>query len=573
MSCPTVPNKIASVVLSVLIGVGLALTLPADPASADTPRQRQWWFDQLHLEEAQRITRGAGVTIGMVDTGVDPSHPDLAGADITGTDTWSSRRDGMRDVYAPYGHGTAMASLMVGRGNDGGILGVAPEAKLKVYAATYNTNPFHKGYDEESIAAGIGWLVEQRVDVILLAFGSSTSNTDAQNAALRSAELYGIPVIAAAGNTPGNYGPDDEVEFPAATPGVLAVGSTGRDGEFAEVSVHGKEMFVGAPGYDLDAATSSQVAHYNGEPYSGNAGTSDASAITAGVVALIAAAHPEASREEIVHRLQTTAVDTGEPGRDEYTGYGRIDPLAAITASVDPAEVPPAPRARTADLTWHAYSRTPGPVAATLAEQTALWRTAGSVAAVALVAVAVTWRRSPRVRWFTRAVASGLVIATAATVGMVAEQFARPPTAVFSYPEYAVTPPDDEGDTYLPLCKSVYDEVGLVTGKFLRGHRGIDPPSCSTEVYDVKIEPIDPVSAHDGQLDAYADCPGGDSATVQIVSGVITCTGGNVTVLVMHRRKIVITIDSAYYRSNPDTSHPVIVLMAQIVVDEMRKLP
>ena len=571
MSCPTVPNKIVSVALSVLIGVGLALTLPADPASADTPRQRQWWFDQLHLEEAQRITRGAGVTIGMVDTGVDPSHPDLAGADITGTDSWSAKRDGMRDVYAPYGHGTAMASLMVGQGNDGGVLGVAPEAKLKVYSAVYDTNPYHRGYDEDSIAAGIAWLVEQRVDVILLALSGDAPSTEAQDAALRSAERYDIPVIAGAGNAPDGFHAD-RVGSPASIPGVIAVGATGRDGKYSEVSVHGKEMFVAAPGDDLEAAVSSQVAHYDGGLYTTTSGTSDASAITAGVVALIAAAHSAASREEIAHRLQRTAVDTGEPGRDEYTGYGRVDALAAITVSVDPAEVPPAPRARTADLTWHAYSRRPGPVPATLAGQTGLWLTAGAVLAVALVAIAVTWRRSPRVRWPTRAIAGALVIAVVVTVGIVAVPFFRPPPA-FTYPEYAANPPTGEDEQYRPLCTALSDEGGLVTGKFLRGAFSKSPPTCATDDFNVRFEPIDPDKAQGGQRDGYADCPGGDRATVQIVSGVITCTDDNITALVMRGRRIVITLKFAYDRSDPTKAHQVTLLLAQIIVDEMRKLP
>src|ERR1043165_3213309 len=94
-----------------MAAVGILVVWPT-PAHADSVRDSEWMVDALKLPEAHKIATGEGVTVGIVDTGVDSTHPDLAGVVVAGKDSWSEAGDGQTDAT---GHGTAMASLVAGR--------------------------------------------------------------------------------------------------------------------------------------------------------------------------------------------------------------------------------------------------------------------------------------------------------------------------------------------------------------------------------------------------------------------------------------------------------------------------
>src|SRR5690554_7906274 len=121
--------------LAVLASLAIAASVlvVASPASADSIRDRQYWLNQYGISSAWNTTKGAGVTVAVIDTGIDGSHPDLTGQVVAGTDVSGvGGPGGQTPVGSSSEHGTMVASLLAGHGhgNGAGVIGVAPEAKL-----------------------------------------------------------------------------------------------------------------------------------------------------------------------------------------------------------------------------------------------------------------------------------------------------------------------------------------------------------------------------------------------------------------------------------------------------------
>ncbi len=288
--------------------------LPAAPAYADQVRDAEWHLSFLHVAEAQRISQGDGIVVGVLDVGVDATHPDLAGSVLPGTDLVDSGGDGHRDED---GHGTGVAGLIAahGRGTSG-ILGIAPRAKI--LPVRYHTQTL-VGH----LPGGIDWAVEHGAKVICIASGGS--DDPLLRYAVERAIAADVVVVAAAGNRPG----DLRVIFPAAYSGVLAAAGVDRNGNHADISTTGPEVVLAAPAVKV-ALT------YPGARYVTSDGTSWATAILAGAAALVRAKFPSLPAEEVIHRLTATAIDKGPPGRDDEYGYGVVDLVAALTKDVPP---------------------------------------------------------------------------------------------------------------------------------------------------------------------------------------------------------------------------------------------
>jgi type VII secretion-associated serine protease mycosin len=310
--------------LVALIGPPLALLVPAGPASADDVRDAEWQLTFLDIARVHQINQGDGVTVAVVDTGVDGNHPDLAGNVLQGTSVISG--DAGNGWAAELDHGTAMAGLIAAHGHDNaGILGIAPKAKIL---------PFRVGTDARlestgAVATAIETAAQDGVRVISLSLGS-LGGSPALQLAVEHARKADVVVVAAMGNLP----KDVRVGCPACYDGVVAVGGVDRNGNHAPTSVTGPQMVVSAPGVDV-ASTGAHGTYRLG------VGTSDATAITAGVVALIRARYPTMSAVDVVHRLTATATDKGPTGRDDQYGYGIVNPYAALTADI-PATSPSA---------------------------------------------------------------------------------------------------------------------------------------------------------------------------------------------------------------------------------------
>jgi subtilisin family serine protease len=157
----------------------------------------------------------------------------------------------------------------------------------------------------------------------------SLGGSSALQLAVEHAQQADVVVVAAMGNQP-----QVRIGCPACYDGVVAVTAVDRHGDHASISLTGPQAVVSAPGVDV-ASTGS----HNG--YRLGTGTSDATAITAGVIALIRAKYPKMSAVDVVHRLTATATDKGPTGRDDEYGYGIVNPYAALTADI-PAVSPSA---------------------------------------------------------------------------------------------------------------------------------------------------------------------------------------------------------------------------------------
>ncbi|MGW2300282.1 type VII secretion-associated serine protease mycosin [Streptomyces sp. NPDC001809] len=317
---------------AVLLATAFAV-LPATttPAYADTIRARQWGLQALHTEEAWRTTQGEGITVAVLDTGVDAEHPDLAGSVLTGRDLvgfGASRGD-----RAWARHGTAMAGIIAGHGHgpDGGdgVLGIAPDARILpvrvILESTDKARDKARKTRGTALADGIRWAADHGADVINMSLGddSKSAHPDAgEDAAVQYALAKGVSVVASAGNG-GEKG--DHISYPAAYPGVIAVTAVDRYGTHASFSTRRWYATVSAPGVDIAIADPDQR-YYEGW------GTSAAAAFASGAVALVRSAHPDLTPAQVKRLLIDTARNRPEGGRSDAKGYGTVDPAAAIEA-------------------------------------------------------------------------------------------------------------------------------------------------------------------------------------------------------------------------------------------------
>jgi type VII secretion-associated serine protease mycosin len=304
--------------------------LPGTPV-ADEP----WAQARYGLAAVHEITEGRGVTIAVLDSGVDPTHPQLAGAVQGGGDLLNSSGTGLEDCV---GHGTSVASIIAARRADGiAFVGVAPQARI-LSIRVGDRRQTEEGYvgtgDIAALVNGIQRAVaaQPRPAVLNLSI-STTTDSPALRTAIRSALAADIVVVAAVGNL---HGDGDPTPYPAAYDGVVGVGAIGPTSGRWEASQVGPYVDLVAPG---DAVLT--AARLGGHvPQSG---TSFATPFVAGTAALIRARWPGLDRAEVVRRLLATAdpPSGGQPS-PEY-GYGVVNPLRALTEVVPPLVDPPAP--------------------------------------------------------------------------------------------------------------------------------------------------------------------------------------------------------------------------------------
>ncbi|WP_327005573.1 S8 family serine peptidase [Dactylosporangium sp. NBC_01737] len=291
-------------------------------AEADEIRDRQWHLAALRIPEAQSLSQGDGVLVAVADTGVDARRGELAEAVTAGKEFGEQANgDGRTDTD---GHGTAMAGLIAGRGlaDGSGVLGIAPKAQI----LPVRTIRSEFGGSPANLGAGIEWAVSRGARVICVAAG--TSEYPEIKRAVEVAIRSDVVVVASAGNTT----TAQHVAFPASLPGVVAVAGTGKQGDHADISATGPEVVLAAPAVDI-VSTGAFGKYVTGD------GTSNSTAIVAGVVALVRAKFPRLSAAEVIRRLTATATDRGKPGRDDEYGYGIVNPVAALTAEL-PAVAP-----------------------------------------------------------------------------------------------------------------------------------------------------------------------------------------------------------------------------------------
>ncbi|WP_138899713.1 type VII secretion-associated serine protease mycosin, partial [Streptomyces chryseus] len=274
-------------------------------------------------------TKGEGVTVAVLDTGVDGSHPDLEGRVLEGKDLIGFGAGKGDRAWAR--HGTAMAGIIAGHGSgpgrSDGVVGIAPEAKiLPVRVILEGGDPARKRARStrgNALAQGIRWAADHGADVINLSLGDDSKSAHpepAEDAAVQYALAKGAVVVASAGNS-GEEG--DHISYPAAYPGVIAVAAVDSSGTHASFSTSRWYATVSAPGVDVIIADPDRR-YYEGW------GTSAASAFVSGAAALVRSAHPDLTPAQVKKLLADTARNAPEGGRDDARGYGFVDPAAAL---------------------------------------------------------------------------------------------------------------------------------------------------------------------------------------------------------------------------------------------------
>ncbi|MGW2520271.1 type VII secretion-associated serine protease mycosin [Streptomyces sp. NPDC001617] len=380
-----------SAALSALLAASLAL-VPSTAAHADGIRAQQWALDAMHTQQAWQTTKGRGITVAVLDTGVEADHPDLVGNVLQGKDMIGfGAKEGDR-AWAR--HGTAMAGIIAahghGPGDADGVMGIAPEAKILPVRVILEDGDTARGKARSTrgnaLAEGIRWAADHGADVINLSLGDDSASAHpepAEDEAIQYALKKNVTVVASAGNG-GKKG--DHVSYPAAYPGVIAATAVDRFGVRASFSTRRWYATVSAPGDDIVIADPDHK-YYQGW------GTSAASAFVSGAVALIKAAHPGLTPAQIKQLLEDTARDAPVGGRDDSRGFGMIDPVAALKAAgrTDPKRLQPA--------SYGEKYFGSGPDAAKSDADTSDWAAplAGSLGGVLLVVAVVLWRgRRPR---------------------------------------------------------------------------------------------------------------------------------------------------------------------------------
>ncbi|TVL93084.1 type VII secretion-associated serine protease mycosin [Streptomyces sp. SAJ15] len=379
--------------LSAVAAAALVL-LASSPAQADAIRAEEWALDAINAPRAWETTKGEGVTVAVLDTGVDAAHPDLSGQVLDGKDLIGFGAERGDRAWAR--HGTAMAGIIAGRGhgptNDDGVLGVAPEAKiLPVRVILEDADPARKKARNargNALADGIRWAADHGADVINLSLGDDSASAHpeaAEDAAVQYALRKGAVVVASAGNG-GEKG--DRASYPAAYPGVIAVTAVDRHGVRAPFSTRRWYATVCAPGVNVVIADPDRR-YYEGW------GTSAAAAFVSGAAALVRAAHPDLSPAQIKQLLMDTAQDRPEGGRSDELGAGLVDPAAAIEAGDKLTPRPPTPSA--APYPRRYFGRGPSPAPAPETDETPnRLALAAALGGVGLLIAAVSLRRRRR---------------------------------------------------------------------------------------------------------------------------------------------------------------------------------
>ncbi len=271
-----------------------------------------WGVDRVGAPAAWAAgITGTGVKVGIIDSGIDPTHPDLSVAGGYDFTTASSASSAWADnVASCSGHGTHVAGTVAALRNGSGVVGVAPGAELYSLKVFEVINGGCAAWSSNQIAA-IDWAVAHGLRVINLSIASSTA-LQAYQDAITTASNAGVLVVAAAGNNSG--GP---ITYPAAYVNAVAVGATTSSDQVAYFSDLGPEMWVAAPGNSI-------VSTLPGGGTGTKSGTSMASPHVAGVAALLIQLHPTWSTAQVRDALRTGAQDLSSPGWDSGTGWGLV---------------------------------------------------------------------------------------------------------------------------------------------------------------------------------------------------------------------------------------------------------
>lgn len=350
------------VVIAALL-LAMVSIMPAARATPGGPEAPQYYLDQWHVARlwASGVT-GHGVTIAEIDTGVDASNGVFSGRLVGGTDFGRLGGNGRTDRdKSAFGHGTSMASIMVGRPGRFGIRGLAPGARLMPIAVPIEGTTDAASNDH--LADAIRWAADHGARIVSVSLSgvqhrAAACPADEQQAVFHAVSKGALVFAASGNNGPHRSAPED----PGVCLGVVSVGAVNKHDQVARFSSRHPYLTLTAPGVDIASIGR------GGAPFAGD-GTSQATAIASAVAALVWSAHPSLDASQLLGRMIATT-DRHSSSRDPAYGYGIVNAFRAVRASV-PADAPdpvfalarrflpgPAPRAATAPP---AVPKAPGP--------------------------------------------------------------------------------------------------------------------------------------------------------------------------------------------------------------------
>ena len=274
----------------------------------------EWHINKIGAATAWDSVQGAGVTIAILDSGMDAAHPDLAGNAVAGYNSYDNNTN-TADVC---GHGTKAAGSAAAAANNAvGVAGVANKARIMPVRIAYNNSGSCYAYFS-TMASGVTWAADHGARVVNISYANVPTSSAVQSAANYLKGKGGLLFVSA-----GNYNRDEGF---TPTDTMIAVSATDSYDNRASFSSYGAFVSLSAPGAGIYTTVM-------GGGYGAVNGTSFASPVAAAVAALVMSANPSLSADQVKNILFTTAVDLGTAGRDIYFGYGRVNAAAAVAAA------------------------------------------------------------------------------------------------------------------------------------------------------------------------------------------------------------------------------------------------
>lgn len=275
----------------------------------------QYAIAKLRLADAHTLSRGANVTVAVIDSGIDAKHPELANSVVDSFDA--------RGGEGPHVHGTGVAGAIVAHGR---LMGSAPAAKILAIRAFGQAS---NGAESNSfvILKALDYAARHGAQIVNMSFAGPKDPLIERSIAAVAAR--GIMMVAAAGNA----GAKSPPLYPGAYPDVMAVGATDAQDKLFSASNRGDYIAVVAPGVDIFLPAP------DGK-YQMTSGTSFSAAYVSGLAALMLERNPALKPQELRAALMKTARDLGSPGRDDLFGAGEADAYAAVQAAIAAAASP-----------------------------------------------------------------------------------------------------------------------------------------------------------------------------------------------------------------------------------------
>ncbi|MER7110946.1 S8 family serine peptidase [Streptomyces sp. NPDC000229] len=294
----------------------------ATAASITDPQSKQWYLGAMKADDIWKTATGEGITVAVIDSGVNPSTPSLTGQVLKGVDFTGVKGEATDDFD---GHGTSMAELIAGTGKGGGLKGLAPGAKIIPYRVAdtelQNKERVNAFDMEEAIRAA----ADSEAQIINVSMASDYYSSEERDA-VEYAQSKGKLLFAGVGN---GAKKGNKPQYPASYPEAVAVAGSGPDGKVADYSQHGDFVDIAAPADDIPGWCDQTFTSY----CDGDGGTSSATAIASATAALIWSKHPDWTGNQVLRVMFESAArgDDWKPGTvSNYLGHGIVRPGAHI---------------------------------------------------------------------------------------------------------------------------------------------------------------------------------------------------------------------------------------------------